>query len=135
MESLLISFLRCYRLTTCQYVKLLLAVASTVILGSECHGTRDHILFCDGSGSLRTTTRWLLLYNLGTDCIENTLFSSSFIVADMLVSRCPSTARLFIELSPCYGQCLSNHVTMYIHSFLKLKKEESLVKFGESILT
>jgi uncharacterized membrane protein YkvI len=35
--------------------KLLLALASTVILGSESHGTHDLILLSDGSGSLQTT--------------------------------------------------------------------------------
>jgi hypothetical protein len=33
--------------------KLLLALASTVILGSDSHGTHDHILLPDGSGSLQ----------------------------------------------------------------------------------
>jgi hypothetical protein len=33
-------------------VKLLLTLASTVILGSESHGTLDHILLSEGSGSL-----------------------------------------------------------------------------------
>jgi hypothetical protein len=32
--------------------KLLLALASTVLLGSETHGTDDHTLLCDSSGSL-----------------------------------------------------------------------------------
>jgi hypothetical protein len=32
---------------------LLLALASTVILGSESHGTHDHILLYDDSGSLQ----------------------------------------------------------------------------------
>jgi hypothetical protein len=35
--------------------KLLLTFASTVILGCEFHGTHDHILLSDGSGSLQTT--------------------------------------------------------------------------------
>jgi hypothetical protein len=35
--------------------KLLLALASTVILGSESHGTHDHVLLCHESGSLQTT--------------------------------------------------------------------------------
>jgi hypothetical protein len=34
--------------------KLLLVLASTVILGSESHGTQDYILLSDGSGSLQT---------------------------------------------------------------------------------
>jgi hypothetical protein len=34
--------------------KLLLALASTVILGSESHGTHDHILHSDGFGSLQS---------------------------------------------------------------------------------
>jgi hypothetical protein len=34
--------------------ELLLALASTVILGSEYQGTHDHILLCDGSGSFHT---------------------------------------------------------------------------------
>jgi hypothetical protein len=36
--------------------KLLLALTSTVILGSELRGTHYHILLSDGSGSLQTTT-------------------------------------------------------------------------------
>jgi hypothetical protein len=38
-----------------QSSKLLLAIASTGIHGSESHGTHDHILLSDGSGSLQTT--------------------------------------------------------------------------------
>jgi hypothetical protein len=37
----------------CLTVKLLLALASTVILGSESHETHDHILLSDGSGGLQ----------------------------------------------------------------------------------
>jgi hypothetical protein len=37
-----------------QSSKLLLALASTVILGSESHGSHDHILLCDDSGCLQT---------------------------------------------------------------------------------
>jgi hypothetical protein len=33
---------------------LLLALANTVIFGSESHGNHDHILLSDGSGSLQT---------------------------------------------------------------------------------
>jgi hypothetical protein len=36
--------------------KLLLALASTVILGSESHGTHDYILLSDGSGSLQNNS-------------------------------------------------------------------------------
>jgi hypothetical protein len=36
-------------------IKLLLALASTAILGSEAHGTHDHILLSEGSGILQTT--------------------------------------------------------------------------------
>jgi hypothetical protein len=42
--------------TRCLYslaVKLLLALTSTVILGFEFHGSHDHILMSDGSGSLQ----------------------------------------------------------------------------------
>jgi hypothetical protein len=42
--------------------KFLLVLASTVILGSESHGTRDHISLSDGSGSRATLLDWL------TDC-------------------------------------------------------------------
>jgi hypothetical protein len=35
--------------------KLLLALSNKVVLGSESHGTHDHILLSDGSGSLQTT--------------------------------------------------------------------------------
>jgi hypothetical protein len=37
-----------------QYVKLLLALANTVILGCECYGTHDYILLCHDSGSCAT---------------------------------------------------------------------------------
>jgi hypothetical protein len=36
----------------------LLVLDSTVIHGSESHGTHDHILVLDGSGSLQTTFCW-----------------------------------------------------------------------------
>jgi hypothetical protein len=39
-----------YRLTA----KLLLGLANAMILGSEFHGTHDHILLSDGSGSLQS---------------------------------------------------------------------------------
>jgi hypothetical protein len=46
-------FLECWkRLTWLLTAKLLLALASTVILDSQSHGTHDHILLSDGSGSL-----------------------------------------------------------------------------------
>jgi hypothetical protein len=35
--------------------KLLLVLASTVIFGSECHGTHDHTLLSEDFGSLQTT--------------------------------------------------------------------------------
>jgi hypothetical protein len=37
--------------------KSLLALASTVILGSESHGTHDHTFLSDGSGSLQTLSQ------------------------------------------------------------------------------
>jgi hypothetical protein len=40
--------------------KLLLALASTVILGSESHRTHDHILLSDGSGSLQSLATLLI---------------------------------------------------------------------------
>jgi hypothetical protein len=42
-------------LTERQAAKLLLAFASTVILGSESHGSHDLILLSGGSGSLQAT--------------------------------------------------------------------------------
>jgi hypothetical protein len=39
----------------CLSAKLLLGLASTVILGSESHGTLSHILLSNGSGSLQST--------------------------------------------------------------------------------
>jgi hypothetical protein len=48
--------------------KLLLGLASTVILGSESHRTHDQILLPDGSGSLQTL---LSLYSLGSDSKGN----------------------------------------------------------------
>jgi hypothetical protein len=45
-----------YRLSyPCLPANFLLVLASTVILGSESHGTHDHILLSDGSGSLLNT--------------------------------------------------------------------------------
>jgi hypothetical protein len=51
------------RLTYRMFVKFLLVLASTVILASKSHGTQDHNLPSDGSGSLQTTsdTYWLTL--------------------------------------------------------------------------
>jgi hypothetical protein len=43
--------------------KLMLALGSTLILGSESHGTHDHILLPDGSRSVQAT---LTLYNVDT---------------------------------------------------------------------
>jgi hypothetical protein len=51
-----------YYSITIQFSKLLLVLASTVILGSESHGTHGHILKSDGSGSLQTS----LLYGRNT---------------------------------------------------------------------
>jgi hypothetical protein len=45
---------------TVQSSKLLMGLASTVILSSESHKTHDHILLSDGSGSLQTTASALL---------------------------------------------------------------------------
>jgi hypothetical protein len=42
-------------LTDCLTAKLLLTLGSTVILGSESHGTHGHILLSDGSGILQLT--------------------------------------------------------------------------------
>jgi hypothetical protein len=49
--------------------KLLVAHASTVILGSEPHGTHDHTLLSDGCGSLQTLAS--LIYSLGTYHMQN----------------------------------------------------------------
>jgi hypothetical protein len=50
---------------TVQSGKLLLALASTVILGSESHGTPDHILLPDGYGSLQSTVSVVYILKLG----------------------------------------------------------------------
>jgi hypothetical protein len=48
----------------CLTAKLLLDLASIVILGSESHGTHDHILLSDGSVSLlRTGSRQIYMYH------------------------------------------------------------------------
>jgi hypothetical protein len=39
----------------CLSATLMLALASTVMLGSEFHGTHNHISLSDGYGSLQTT--------------------------------------------------------------------------------
>jgi hypothetical protein len=46
-----INLLKADRLTA----KLLLVLASTVIFGSDFHGSHDHTLLTDDSGSLQTT--------------------------------------------------------------------------------
>jgi hypothetical protein len=58
-------------------------------------------------------THGLSLCNLGMDCIENTVSSSSLIVAGVLASHCVALARLFVEPFPCNGQCLGSHVTVF----------------------
>jgi hypothetical protein len=40
--------------------KVLLALVSTMVLGSESHGTQDHILLFDGAGSLQIASVLLL---------------------------------------------------------------------------
>jgi hypothetical protein len=65
----------------CLSARFLLALAITMILGSESHGTYDHILLSDSSGSLQTLCAGLLLYSFRMDLIGNTTSnSSSFIV-------------------------------------------------------
>jgi hypothetical protein len=60
----------------CLTAKLLLALISTVILGSESHVTHDHILLSDSSGSL---IQWFL-YSFSADQTENTAPLDSSIV-------------------------------------------------------
>jgi hypothetical protein len=57
-----------YRITI-QSSKLLLLLASTVVLGSESHGTHGHILHPGGSGSLQTS----LLHSITIYVIHHTL--------------------------------------------------------------
>jgi hypothetical protein len=56
---------QCSVITAWLTAKLLLALASKVILGSKSHGTHYHILLPDGSGSLHSLTPlWLWLTGL-----------------------------------------------------------------------
>jgi hypothetical protein len=67
----------------CLSGKLLLALASTVILGSKFHGTHDQILLSDGSGSLQNSLLSGLasLYNFGSDHRESTSFDSYSVIS------------------------------------------------------
>jgi hypothetical protein len=69
---------------------MLLAIASAVILGSESHGTHDHILLFQGSGSCQTLSRLrdellispsINICNFGSDRRENNDFNSSSVVS------------------------------------------------------
>jgi hypothetical protein len=62
--------------------KLLLVLASTIIFGFKSHGTHDHILLPNNSGSLQIT-----LYDVGTDRIENTTSSRSSLLRAHLLLR------------------------------------------------
>jgi hypothetical protein len=62
----------------------MLALASTVILGSEPHGTNDHILLSDGSGSLpysdkQLTARFLhnFIYEFSSRTSQQTRYVST----------------------------------------------------------
>jgi hypothetical protein len=103
---------RCLALTgkcIIQFSKLLMALASTVILRSESHGTLDNILFSDDSGTLRPnglvhkqklgiyrptyrlfyTTRIVYIYH---DAFNNFHFLAVIFAAEMcLPSRCLAT--------------------------------------------
>jgi hypothetical protein len=46
--------------------KITAGLPCTVILGSESHGTHDHILLSDGSGSLQATASAVDILKLGT---------------------------------------------------------------------
>jgi hypothetical protein len=79
--------------------KLLLTLASIVILGSESHETNYHILLSDGSGSLQSaivsltaTANWSCVYQVNTDRIENI----SSIIA--LVSCCRGSRYLAVAV-------------------------------------
>jgi hypothetical protein len=79
--------------------KLLLALASTVILGSKSHGTHNHISMSDGSGSLQLTpqSRWFSLYSPSTNSTENSFSNSSSVVLCW-----------FIAVEMCFGfHCLA----------------------------
>jgi hypothetical protein len=75
------------RLTDSLTAEFQLALISAVILGSESHGTHNHILFSDGCGSLQNLTAnwdhdtliWLVasLYKLGTEYVANTTSKDS----------------------------------------------------------
>jgi hypothetical protein len=72
--------------------ELLLALASTVILGSKSHGTHDHILLSDSSGSLQATLLFTgclwhaNFYHLLVDQLEDTAFISSLTVVHVFVA-------------------------------------------------
>jgi hypothetical protein len=94
--------------------KLLLALASTAILGSESHGTHDHILLSDGSGRLQVTNRFETaatglgssLYDLGADPIENTVSKSFSIVASRVRCRRNRLSRIVNRQLPRSGRFL-----------------------------
>jgi hypothetical protein len=101
-------------------VKLLLALASTVILGSKSHGFHDHILLSDGFGSLQTTatlTRRSMTQGQGQSqslllgLIENT---ASSIVASLSVAeeKCLPRSRLATAASSCTILAASCHITI-----------------------
>jgi hypothetical protein len=108
-----------YRLLTYwPATELLLAITSTMILGSESHGTYDHIL-SDGSRSLempptkQITGCWSWLYSIGKDQIENIASHSTSIVAccsccrNVFTTPLPSNGYFF--LFHCFGFQLSCH--------------------------
>jgi hypothetical protein len=67
----------------------------------------------------------LSLYSLGTELIGNAVSNSSFIVTDVLASRCSATARSSIQPFPHNGQCLISHVTI-----LSIKEQHILLFAG-----
>jgi hypothetical protein len=100
--------------------KLLLALASTVILGSESHRTHGHILLSDGSGSLQTLSNLLQLltpglnwtaesesdslWSLGTDRTENIASVVSLLLVDSLPRKLcvPVCSCLAMDVFPAY---------------------------------
>jgi hypothetical protein len=96
--------------------KLLLALASKIILGSEPHGTHEHTLLSHNSGSHPASlVSWCLLYSLGADHIETTTSYRSAVVACVFVAMetCSPCRYLAAAIASCSTiPAFSHHVTM-----------------------
>jgi hypothetical protein len=113
------------------HLQLLLALASVFILGSESRGTHDHILlsqirdfiFCRllwlaGLWWRYLTlsphgSRWMLLYSLGTDCMEITASHGSSLVASVFIAMETCLSCLCLAMTISSGLCYSTFQASY----------------------